>query len=188
MRPDLCCQWDYFKAISDQGHFIFEINVGKSRIRRGPTQNDVIFNRFWVDPEIHHSISESLYVGSDSFWHWFKNKMARSELPLNHVIYLSNWLVLLLWPSHAETASNWFSFGFLSFFFFLSFLSFLSSLSFFFFFFLSLLVLPSSWSSFWFGVISIDSTRWIFSSFQVTLLRSEGELRPSRPVSERIVS
>ena len=116
---------------------------------------------------------------------WFMLSMG---LFLDDLVYLSNWEVLLLWPSHAETASNWFSFGFLSFFFFLSFLSFLSSLSFFFFFFLSLLVLPSSWSSFWFGVISIDSTRWIFSSFQVTLLRSEGELRPSRPVSERIVS
>ena len=35
-----------------------------------------IFNRFWVDLEIHHSISESLYVGSVSFRHWFKIKMA----------------------------------------------------------------------------------------------------------------
>ena len=34
-----------------------------------------IFNRFWVDLEIHHSISESLFVGSDSSDIDFKNKM-----------------------------------------------------------------------------------------------------------------
>ena len=62
------------KGSSDQSHFIFEINVGKSRIRHRTTLklNDVIFNRFWVDLEIHHSISESFYIGSDSFRHWFQ--------------------------------------------------------------------------------------------------------------------
>ena len=34
--------------------------------------NDVIFNRFEVDQEIHHSISASLYVGSDSFRQCFQ--------------------------------------------------------------------------------------------------------------------
>ena len=43
----------------DQIHIIFEINVGKSRIRRRTILN---FNRFGVDLEIHHSISESFYV------------------------------------------------------------------------------------------------------------------------------
>ena len=31
-----------------------------------------ICNRCWVDLEIHYSISESLYVGSDFFRHWFQ--------------------------------------------------------------------------------------------------------------------
>ena len=31
-----------------------------------------IFNRFWVDQETNHYISEPLYVGSDSFRHWFQ--------------------------------------------------------------------------------------------------------------------
>ena len=30
------------------------------------------FNRFWVDLKIHHSISESFYVGQDRFRHWFQ--------------------------------------------------------------------------------------------------------------------
>ena len=64
----------WIKGSSDQSHFIFEINVGKSRIRHTTTLNlnDAIFNRFWVDLEIHHSISESFYIGSDSFRHWFQ--------------------------------------------------------------------------------------------------------------------
>ena len=50
-------------------HFIFKINVGKRRIRHATTLNlnDVICNRLLVDLEIHHSNSESLFVGSDSF-------------------------------------------------------------------------------------------------------------------------
>ena len=37
-----------FKGSSDPSHFIFAINVGKSRIRHRttPNLNDVIFNRF----------------------------------------------------------------------------------------------------------------------------------------------
>ena len=31
-----------------------------------------IFNRFWVDLEIHYPILELLYVGSDFFRHWFQ--------------------------------------------------------------------------------------------------------------------
>ena len=31
-----------------------------------------IFNRFWLDPEIRHSDSKSLYIGSDSFRHWLQ--------------------------------------------------------------------------------------------------------------------
>ena len=58
-----------FKGSSDQSHFIFEINDGKSRIRHACRAtlnlNEVIFNRFRVD--LHYSISESLYVGFDSF-------------------------------------------------------------------------------------------------------------------------
>ena len=47
----------FFKCTSDPSHFIFEINVAKSRIRHITTLNlnDVIFNRFRIDPEIHHS-------------------------------------------------------------------------------------------------------------------------------------
>ena len=50
--------WLYFKNLSfimlkgspDPSHFIFEINLGKRRIRYATTQNsnDAIFNRFWV--------------------------------------------------------------------------------------------------------------------------------------------
>ena len=62
-----------FKASSDPSHFICEINVGKSRIRHRTTMNlnDAIFNQFWDDLDIHHSISVSLYVESDTFRHWF---------------------------------------------------------------------------------------------------------------------
>ena len=52
----------FFKGSSDRNDFIIEINVGNSRI----------CNRFWVDLEIHHSSSESFYVGSDLFRHWFQ--------------------------------------------------------------------------------------------------------------------
>ena len=67
----LLCSW-LFKGSSDTGHYIFEINFGKSRIRNRTTLNlnGVIFNWFWVDSEIHHSISESFYFGSDSFRYW----------------------------------------------------------------------------------------------------------------------
>ena len=63
-----------FKGCPDSSHFIFEIDVGKKRIRHRTTlnSNDAILSRFWADPKIHYSISESLYVGSDTFWHWFQ--------------------------------------------------------------------------------------------------------------------
>ena len=59
------------KGSQDPSHFIFEINIGKRRIRHGTTLNlnDTIFNRLGVDLEIHHSISVSLFIGSDSFRH-----------------------------------------------------------------------------------------------------------------------
>ena len=60
-----------FGGSSKQSHFIFVINVGMSRIRHRTNLN-LNDNRFWVDLEIHHSIAESLYVGSDSFRHWFQ--------------------------------------------------------------------------------------------------------------------
>ena len=43
-----------FKGGPYSSHFIFEINVGKRRIRHRTTlnSNDAIFNRFWVDLEI----------------------------------------------------------------------------------------------------------------------------------------
>ena len=59
-----------FKGSSDPRHFIFEINVGKKRIRHRTTLN-LNDNRFWIDLEVHRSISASLCVGSDSFRHWF---------------------------------------------------------------------------------------------------------------------
>ena len=62
------------KGSSDPNHFIFEINVGKRWIRHKTTLNlnDVNFNRFWVDWELYHLISESLHVGSATFQHWFQ--------------------------------------------------------------------------------------------------------------------
>ena len=61
-----------FKGGSDQIHFIFENNVGKIRIQLRMTLHFELrhFNRIGVDLEIHHSISESSYVGSDSFRHF----------------------------------------------------------------------------------------------------------------------
>jgi len=61
--------------IPDPSHFIFDIHVGKRRIRRRGTLNlncnhDVICN--WVGLEIHHWIWESLHVGSASFRHRFE--------------------------------------------------------------------------------------------------------------------
>jgi len=46
------------KGSSDPSHFIFEINVRKRRIQHRTTLNSNGFNRFWVDLEIHHSISD----------------------------------------------------------------------------------------------------------------------------------
>ena len=79
--------WNFGKKfwISFPGNFVFEIKVGKKRIRHRTTLhlNDVIFDRFWVDLKIHHLISESLYIGSDHFRHWFqKMKWLGSGLPL----------------------------------------------------------------------------------------------------------
>ena len=52
-------------------HFILEINVGKRRIRHtaGITTLNLNLQPILVDLEIHHSIAESLYVGSASFRH-----------------------------------------------------------------------------------------------------------------------
>ena len=72
------------KGSSDQSHFIFEINFVKGRIRHKTTMNlnDIIFNRFIVDIEIHHL--ESFYVGSDSTSGIdLKIKWLGSELPLS---------------------------------------------------------------------------------------------------------
>jgi len=63
------CQKNHmFKGSSDSSHFIFEINVGKRRIRHRTTLN-LNDNKFGVDLEIHNLISSSLYVGSNSFRH-----------------------------------------------------------------------------------------------------------------------
>ena len=78
-----------FEGSSDPSHFIFEINVGKRRIRHRTTLNlnDVIFNRFWVDLVIHYSIWESFLVGSDSFQLWFKKKVVWVWTILNRQHY-----------------------------------------------------------------------------------------------------
>ena len=65
------------KGSSNPSHFIFEINVGKSRIRHITTLNlnDVIFNQFLFDKEIHfqsRSMSDPTLSDID-----LKNKMAR---------------------------------------------------------------------------------------------------------------
>jgi len=63
------------KGSSDSSHFMFEINVGKSRIRHITTLN-LNFQSFLVDLEIHHSNSEPFYDVTDSVRHFFKYKMA----------------------------------------------------------------------------------------------------------------
>ena len=64
---------DLFKGSPDPSHFIFEIIVGKSRIRQSTILNLNQFSiDFWLELAVHHSISESLHVGSDLFRHWIK--------------------------------------------------------------------------------------------------------------------
>ena len=66
----------FLRVVQTQVIAFFEINVGKGRIRHRKTLNfnHVIFNRFWVDVEIHQSISKSFYVLSDLFRHWFQKQ------------------------------------------------------------------------------------------------------------------
>ena len=53
-----------FKGSSDPSHLIFEIDVGKRRIRHTTTEIEIqLFNA------IEDSNSESFHVGSDSFRH-----------------------------------------------------------------------------------------------------------------------
>ena len=61
--------WMYIDSISvkgssDASHFIFEINVGKSRIRHRTTLNlnGIIFYRFIVDLEIHYTLFQSRFM------------------------------------------------------------------------------------------------------------------------------
>ena len=62
---------------SDSSQFIFEINVGNKRIRNTYRtlwiwMASIDFESTILYLEIHHSISESFYVESDSFRHWFQ--------------------------------------------------------------------------------------------------------------------
>ena len=64
------------KGCPDPSHFIFEINVGKSRIRHRTilNLNDLIFSPFWVDEDIQfqsRSMSDPTLSDID-----FKNKIA----------------------------------------------------------------------------------------------------------------
>ena len=61
-----------FKVSLESSHFIFEINVEKRRIRHTTTLNDEFLDRLRIDWRWRHSNSESLYVGSASFRHWFQ--------------------------------------------------------------------------------------------------------------------
>ena len=58
--------FEFFKGSSHTRHFIFEINVGKGRIRHTTT---LILNLQSILSRSRNSISDSLYVGSDSFRH-----------------------------------------------------------------------------------------------------------------------
>ena len=58
----------FIKGSSGTSHFIFQVNVGKRRIRHRMTLN-LNLQSILSQLEIHHSISESLYVGSVSFRH-----------------------------------------------------------------------------------------------------------------------
>ena len=73
----------YFKGSSEASHFIFEIIVGKSRIRHRTilNLNDVIDYWFWVDLETwfqSRSMLGPLLTDID-----FKNKMAWVLITLN---------------------------------------------------------------------------------------------------------
>ena len=78
------CSWDEdFKGSPDSSHFIFEINVGKGRIRHRttPNLNNVVFNWFLVDLEIKfqgRSTSDPTFSDID-----FRNKMVWVRSTLN---------------------------------------------------------------------------------------------------------
>ena len=81
-EPEIFGNWsNLFKGSPDPNHFIFDINVGKVRLRLRTTLNlnDNIFNQFWIHLEIHHSISASIRIFptliSKIKWLWY-------ELPL----------------------------------------------------------------------------------------------------------
>jgi len=76
-----------FKGSSDPSHFIFEINVGKGRIRHKTTLNlnDAILKRLWIDLEIpfqSRSISDPTFSDID-----FENKIAGLPLKLHYIKY-----------------------------------------------------------------------------------------------------
>jgi len=62
------------KGSPDPSLFIFEINVGKRRIRQRTTLklNDQFLDRLKIDWRWRHS--ESFYVGSACFRHWFQKQ------------------------------------------------------------------------------------------------------------------
>ena len=78
----------FLKGSSDLSHFIFEINVVKSRIRHKTTLNDAIFNRFGVDLEIQFQ-SRSMSDPTLSDIH-FNYKMAWVWTTLNIVSFYLN--------------------------------------------------------------------------------------------------
>ena len=68
----------HLKCNSDTSYFILETNVGKSRIRHNDSENFILLSNDefldWlkIDWSSRHSDSDSFYVGSDSFRHWFQ--------------------------------------------------------------------------------------------------------------------
>ena len=60
-RLYIVCPPMWIKGSSDPSHFVFGMNFGKRPFRHRLTLilKDVAFNRLGVDPEIHHSVSES---------------------------------------------------------------------------------------------------------------------------------
>ena len=93
LEEHTCNLRDFFKGSPDRSHFIFEINVGKSRIRQRTTLNlyDAIFNQFWADLEFNFGV----VLCRIRFFPTLisKIKWLGSELPLIRNFWLADFLL-----------------------------------------------------------------------------------------------
>ena len=101
--------WSRLNQNSDPSYLI--LNVERRRIRHRTTLNfnDLIFNRFWFDLEIHHLILR-IVVCRNRLFSSLISKMKCSELPLKWVcipegrrLYIASCRIWTKWPSGRRT-------------------------------------------------------------------------------------